>query len=105
MTLTGLSQQRYQSLLWKVTAPGSEKSSYLYGTMHISGKLAFQLGDPFYNALESVDAVALELEPEAWLEAIQNDPTSAYWLASDFELDFAYDELGYDSPLPALVGK
>jgi uncharacterized protein YbaP (TraB family) len=105
MTLTGLSQQRYQSLLWKVTAPGSEKSSYLYGTMHISGKLAFQLGDPFYNALESVDAVALELEPEAWLEAIQNDPTSAYWLASDFELDFAYDEFGYDSPLPALVGK
>jgi len=105
MTLTGLSQQRYQSLLWKVTAPGSDQVSYLYGTMHISGKLAFQLGDPFYNALESVDAVALELEPEAWLEAIQNDPTAPYWLASDYALDFAYDELGYDSPLPALVGK
>ena len=105
MTLPGLSQQLYHSLLWKVTAPGSDKASYLYGTMHISGKLAFQLGDPFYNALEAVDAVALELEPEAWLEAIQNDPTSPYWLASDYALEFAYDELGYDSPLPALVGK
>jgi uncharacterized protein YbaP (TraB family) len=98
------SQQRYQSLLWKVTAPGSHEASYLYGTMHISGKLAFQLGDPFYDALESVDAVALELEPESWLEAIHNDPASPYWLASDFDLDFEYDEMAYDSPLPALVG-
>jgi uncharacterized protein YbaP (TraB family) len=99
------SQPRYQSLLWKVTAPGSAKASYLYGTMHISSKLAFQLGDPFYDALESVDAVALELEPEAWLEAIQNDPGASYWLASELEMDFDYDNLAaYDSPLPALVG-
>ncbi len=38
--------------------------------MHVSGKLVFQLGDPFYKAIEECDIVALELEPDAWLQAI-----------------------------------
>ena len=63
-------QKKYQSLLWKVTAPGMEKPCYLYGTMHVSGKVVFQLGDQFYNAIEGVDIVALELEPEAWLQSM-----------------------------------
>lgn len=63
-------QKKYQSLLWKVSGNGLEKPSYLYGTMHVSEKLVFQLGDPFYDALQTVDVVALELEPEAWLDAM-----------------------------------
>lgn len=63
-------QKKFQSLFWKVTDPKTGSESYLYGTMHVSGKLVFQLGDPFYKAIEQSDVVALELEPDAWLEAI-----------------------------------
>lgn len=47
-----------------------ERPSYLYGTMHVSNKVAFNLGDPFFDALESVDQVALELEPEDWFKEV-----------------------------------
>ncbi len=63
-------QKKYQSLLWRVSGNGLAKPSYLYGTMHVSEKLVFQLGDPFYDAIQQVDVVALELEPEAWLDAM-----------------------------------
>lgn len=56
--------------MWKVTGNGLQKPSYLYGTMHVSEKMVFQLGDPFFNAIESVDVVALELEPDAWLQSM-----------------------------------
>jgi uncharacterized protein YbaP (TraB family) len=63
-------QKKYQSLLWKVSGNGLSKPSYLYGTMHVSEKMVFQLGDPFFNAMEEVDVVALELEPDAWLQSM-----------------------------------
>ena len=80
------------------------KPSYLYGTMHISGKLAFQLGDPFYDCIQSVDVVALELEPEEWLAALFNDPQIINWLGTESLDEGYYDEFGSDSPLPLLKG-
>lgn len=61
-------QENYQSLLWKVEGNGLKKASYLYGTMHVSSKIAFNLGDEFFEALSSADAVALETNPEVWLD-------------------------------------
>lgn len=58
--------KKYTSLLWEITGNGLQKPSYLFGTMHISDKLVFHLGDPFYNAIKSVDVVALETNPENW---------------------------------------
>jgi len=97
-------QGQYQSLLWKVSGNGLRKPSYLYGTMHISGKLAFQLGDPFYDCMQSADVVALELEPEAWLDALFRDPQVGAWLGSQELEESFYDEYGNDSPLPPLHG-
>lgn len=57
---------KYTSLLWEITGKGMKKPSYLFGTMHVSSKLAFHLSDSFYYALKNVDAVALELNPESW---------------------------------------
>jgi uncharacterized protein YbaP (TraB family) len=68
LCISGWSQRHYQSLFWTVTDPQTGKASYLYGTMHMSTKVVFHLGEPFYNAIESSDVVALELEPEAWLD-------------------------------------
>ena len=104
VTLTLFGQNRYQSLLWEVSGNGMRKPSYLYGTMHISGKLAFQLGDPFYDCIQSVDVVALELEPEEWLAALFNDPQVINWLGTESLDEGYYDEFGSDSPLPLLNG-
>ncbi len=57
---------KYNSLLWEITGNGLTRPSYLFGTMHVSNKLAFHLSDSFYYALKKVDAVALELNPELW---------------------------------------
>lgn len=58
--------KKYQGLLWEITGNGLKKPSYVFGTMHVSSKLAFHLSDSFYHALKQVDAVALELNPDLW---------------------------------------
>lgn len=60
----------YNSLLWEISGNGLEKPCYLYGTMHVSQKLAFHLSDSFYVALQNCDMVALELNPETWISDI-----------------------------------
>jgi Uncharacterized protein conserved in bacteria len=61
-----LSEKKYPSLLWEISGNGLQKPSYLFGTMHVSDKLAFHLGDSFYTAIKSADMVALETNPETW---------------------------------------
>ncbi|EPR72280.1 hypothetical protein ADIWIN_2780 [Winogradskyella psychrotolerans RS-3] len=65
-TIVAFSQQQYQSLLWKITGNGLKKPSYLYGTMHVSKKVAFRLDDVFYKALDQSDCIALESDPTTW---------------------------------------
>ncbi len=56
------------SLLWEISGNGLSRPSYLYGTMHVSDKIAFHLTDSFFLALKGVDVVALETNPEHWVE-------------------------------------
>jgi uncharacterized protein YbaP (TraB family) len=58
--------KKYPSLLWEISGNGLKKPSYLFGTMHVSDKLAFHLGDSFYHAIRSAEVVALETNPETW---------------------------------------
>lgn len=60
-----------KGIFWKITPKGGGKPSYLYGTMHVSKKLAFRLPDEFYQAIQSSDYVALESNPEKWTEDIE----------------------------------
>ena len=85
-----VAQNNQKSLLWKITGPESEKTSYLYGTMHISGRLAYHLGEEFFNAIEEVDAVALESNPIIWLDEIFN---SKY--ANDYLGKFGFQSQTY----------
>ena len=64
----GMYAQEKNSLLWEISGNGLEKSSYLYGTMHVSKKIAFRLDDVFYEALNQSEKVALESDPGTWLE-------------------------------------
>src|SRR5688572_15940999 len=58
--------KKYPSLFWEITGNGLTKPSYLFGTMHVSSKMVFHLSDSFYYAMQNVDAVALELNPDVW---------------------------------------
>lgn len=68
--------KKYPSLLWEITGNGLTKPSYLFGTMHISNKMVFNLSDSFYKAIKNVDVVALEQNPEYWQEAYSKENTS-----------------------------
>ncbi|MEP6682183.1 MAG: TraB/GumN family protein [Parafilimonas sp.] len=97
---------KYPSLFWEITGNGLKKASYLFGTMHVSNKMAFHLSDSFYNAIQHTDMVALELNPENWqkdmvkMDAAQQelgnfykDNTSQYISESSFRIDDYYDRL------------
>ncbi len=77
-----LAAQEKNSLLWEISGNGLEKTSYLYGTMHVSKKIAFRLDDVFYEALDRSEMVALESDPSTWLE---NDGSNmGYFQGSNF---------------------
>ncbi len=44
LSLIGYSQSE-KSLLWEISGNGLETTSYLYGTMHVSKKIAFRLDE------------------------------------------------------------
>ncbi|MEZ4804796.1 MAG: TraB/GumN family protein [Bacteroidia bacterium] len=58
--ITEAQNTQQKGLLWQITGNGLKKPSYVYGTMHVSQKIAFHLGDSFYIALSKSDVVALE---------------------------------------------
>lgn len=64
-----VSAQEKNSLLWEISGNGLEQSSYLYGTMHVSKRIAFRLDDVFYQALDKSEIIALESDPDTWLDS------------------------------------
>lgn len=70
ITANAQSQKKYPSLLWEISGNGLKSPSYLFGTMHVSSKMAFHLSDSFYNSIRSVDMVALELDPLKWQDEL-----------------------------------
>lgn len=59
-------------LLWKVTAKNSTKSSYLFGTMHVSDKRVFRFSDSLLPALYRSEAFAGEMDFEKILPQMMN---------------------------------
>lgn len=76
--------QEENSLLWEISGNGLKQTSYLYGTMHVSKKVAFRLDDVFYESLLKSDIVALESDPATWLEEdLKENKTSRYSYVPD----------------------
>lgn len=50
------------ALLWRITGNNLTKPSYLYGTIHLTDKRIFVLGDSVYKALEQTEGFAAELD-------------------------------------------
>ncbi|MBL7775798.1 MAG: TraB/GumN family protein, partial [Saprospiraceae bacterium] len=57
-----------RGLLWEISGNNIAQKGYLYGTMHVPEKLAFNLSDSFFIALRQVDIVALETDHDRWQE-------------------------------------
>src|ERR1700748_952368 len=64
-------QKKYPALLWKISGNGLKKPSYLYGTMHVSNRVAYYLSEQFFDALKSVEVVGLETNPAEWLDNME----------------------------------
>ena len=85
--------KKYPSLFWEISGNGLKKPSYLFGTMHVSSKIAFNLADSFYIAIKNSEVVALETNPETWQEDMNNyDVGSGYRYG--FNRDLANDMPG-----------
>src|ERR1044072_9277531 len=72
LIIVSQSSIKYPALLWKISGNGLKKPSYLYGTMHVSNRVAYYLSEQFFEALRSVDVVGLETNPGEWLENMEN---------------------------------
>ena len=72
--------KEHKGLLWEITGNGLTETSYLYGTMHVSGRIAFHLGEEFFAGLSAVDAIALESNPIIWLDEIVESPFANNYL-------------------------
>jgi len=70
---------KYPSLFWEITKKGDAKPSYLFGTMHVSSKLVYNLPDSFYLGIKNVQVVALENDMGYWqqdMDKYDMDPMS-----------------------------
>ena len=98
LSLVLYSQER-KSLLWEISGNGLEHPSYLYGTMHVSKKIAFRLDDVFFEALDKSDIIALESDPDTWLENEILQGPDGYGLAYGFDTKGFYrDAFILESP-------
>ncbi|MEN9511654.1 MAG: hypothetical protein RLZZ370_1473 [Bacteroidota bacterium] len=70
--------KKYPSLLWEISGNGAKKKSYLYGTMHVSRRLAFRLSDTFFMGLKNADVVALESDPGTWINHLAEDQNNLF---------------------------
>ena len=61
-----IAQSKYPSILWEIKKPGIAKTSYLFGTYHISNKGVFKLSDSIFYALKNVDMVGTEVNNNTW---------------------------------------
>jgi|GEM_PF-6323350 len=53
------------ALLWEITGNGLEHPSYLFGTMHVQDRRAFEFPDSLRIVFESAEAYAMEVNPNA----------------------------------------
>ena len=92
------------SLLWEITGNGLEKPSYLYGTMHVSSKVAFRLDDVFFTSLNKVDAIALESDPTQWMgEYYKEQILSVQNPSTSYRSSFYKDLFKLEHPDPQMV--
>lgn len=91
--------KRHQGLLWEISGNGLKTSSYLYGTMHVANKLAFNVSDSFYICLNKAQGIALESSPADWMQDYRDMDASSgggYSFGNFYERAFRIYDLNKD---------
>lgn len=87
-----LNAQQQNSLLWEISGNGLKETSYLYGTMHVSKKIAFRLDDVFFEAINKSEIIALESNPDTWLDNEIHKSPDGYGFGYGFDPKGFYKE-------------
>ena len=59
-----------KTLLWRISGKNLTKTSYLFGTMHLTDRRLFQFSDSLYHYLEQAEGFAMEVDAEKMVEAL-----------------------------------
>lgn len=97
---------KYQGLLWKITGNGLEKPSYLFGTMHVSKKVAFYLNEEFFEGVNSCDMIALEQDPSEMLENyidFANKRTASDTRIMGYQFSSFFYDIAFDIVYPSNI--
>lgn len=71
ITSNSFSQQKPgYNLLWKISGKGLKQPSYLFGTMHVRDKRAFDFSDSVMLSIQKCSAFALEIQPDTMIKAV-----------------------------------
>ena len=107
--------EKLKGLLWEISGHGLGRPGYLYGTMHVPEKLAFNLSDSFFVALGQSDIVALETDHDQWqaftamLEGHENElfgqgVFDLSGIRHATQADLYHDLFSFPTPENALLG-
>jgi len=107
--------EKLKGLLWEISGHGLGRPGYLYGTMHVPEKLAFNLSDSFFVALGHSDIVALETDHDQWqaftemLEGHENElfgqgVFDLSGIRHATQADLYHDLFSFPTPENALLG-
>jgi antitoxin component YwqK of YwqJK toxin-antitoxin module/uncharacterized protein YbaP (TraB family) len=58
-------EKEFHNLLWKISGNGLEKPSYLFGTMHVKDKRAFEFSDSMLIAFNESEGYSMEIHPDS----------------------------------------
>lgn len=95
-SVNSFGQSKDQSLLWEISGNGLKSPSFLYGTMHVSNKIAFHLADSFFIALDNADIIALESDPGKWMEEMFASKSAMVMNGYSKYLNFSGDKNFYE---------
>lgn len=66
-----LSAQKPQhELLWKISGKDLKKPSYLFGSMHVKTKAAFNFNDSLMRSIDKTSAFVMELHPDSVVQSL-----------------------------------
>src|ERR1700743_2299013 len=63
--LSSTAQTLPHTLLWRISGRNGHKTAYLYGTMHLTDKRLFDLGDSLYEAIRHAEGFATEVDMQS----------------------------------------
>lgn len=58
------------TLLWRISGKNLSKPSYLFGSMHLRDRKLFFFTDSLYQALESTEGFAMEVDPAEMMDSL-----------------------------------